>query len=344
METIAAKVKRKLKFVKRFTGRELLGVKYLSPFECYHARFGQQSEPLYRSKPQERWTDYPYLYACNKATSSAKNTELYGDDTNQVAQKWLEDNPTRPIAWHVIPASFVTTDSGTGLVHIAPAFGEDDYELLLSEKRLFGPNSKFPPLINCVAPNGKFTDEAPEFVRGRWVKDCDKDINRDLKKRGLLFHQEQYRHDYPFCWRAEQDPLIQYPRESWFIRTSDFKEQMLANNAEINWLPEHIQDGRFGKFLASNVDWALSRERYWGTPLPIWVCDETGKMEAIGGYDELLAKPQAAGMEVWDVAKAANPELPDDLRVHKPYIDAVTYASPFAGGARMKRVTEVIDC
>ena len=105
---------------------------------------------------------------------------------------------------------------------------------------------------------------------------------------------------------------------------------MLANNAKINWLPEHIKDGRFGKFLESNVDWALSRERYWGTPLPIWKCSETGKMEAVGSYDELLAKPGVTGGEVWAAAKKANPELPDDLQVHKPYIDAVTYDSPFA--------------
>src|SRR5690606_17738557 len=192
--------------------------------------------------------------------------------------------------------------------------------------------------------DGKFTDEAPEFLRGRWVKEADKDIIRDLKSRGLLFHQEQYLHDYPFCWRAEQDPLIQYPRESWFIRTTAFKEEMLANNAQINWLPEHIKTGRFGKFLETNVDWALSRERYWGTPLPIWKCNETGQMEAVAGYDELLTKPGVRGTEVWDKAKRANPELPDDLKVHKPYIDAVTYDSPFAKGARMQRVAEVIDC
>ena len=116
-----------------------------------------------------------------------------------------------------------------------------------------------------------------------------------MKQRGLLFHQEQYVHDYPFCWRAEEDPLIQYPRQSWFIRTTQFKDAMLENNAKINWLPEHIKDGRFGNFLESNVDWALSRERYWGTPLPIWMCSETGKMEAIGSYDELLAKPGVTG-------------------------------------------------
>jgi len=267
--------------------------------------------------------------------------DCYGTNLNKVWQ-YPDKGGAFPSAWRVIPADFVTTASGTGLVHIAPAFGEDDYNVLQRERESLG--DKAPELINCVGPNGKFTDEAPDFVRGRWVKDCDKDIIRDLKERGLLFHREQYLHDYPFCWRAEEDPLIQYPRESWFIRTTDVKDQMLANNAEINWLPGHIQDGRFGKFLGSNVDWALSRERYWGTPLPIWQCQQTGKQEAVGSYEELLEKPGVAGTEIWGAAKAANPELPDDLQVHKPYIDAVTYTSPFAEGARMQRVTEVIDC
>ena len=260
----------------------------------------------------------------------------------KVDQGILED--FRRQAWKLVPAKFVTTDSGTGIVHIAPAFGEDDYGVLAQVQANYDSVDLAPELINCVAPNGNFTDEAPEFVRGRWVKDCDKDIIRDLKTRGLLFHQEQYLHDYPFCWRAEEDPLIQYPRESWFIRTTEYKDQMLANNAKINWLPEHIRDGRFGKFLESNVDWALSRERYWGTPLPIWVCSETGKMEAVGSFEELVAKPGFTGDQVWLAAKEKNPELPDDLRIHKPYIDAVTYASPFAEGARMNRVSEVIDC
>ena len=176
------------------------------------------------------------------------------------------------------------------------------------------------------------------------MKECDKEIIRDLKDRGLLFHREQYLHDYPFCWRSEEDPLIQYPRKSWFIKTTEFKDRMLQNNGQITWLPEHIKDGRFGKFLESNVDWALSRERYWGTPLPIWVCEKTGKMEAVGSYDELLAKPGIDGTQAWEAAKKANPKLPDDLCVHKPYIDEVTYDSPFAKGARMRRVTEVIDC
>jgi isoleucyl-tRNA synthetase len=155
---------------------------------------------------------------------------------------------------------------------------------------------------------------------------------------------DQILHDYPFCWRADQDPLIQYPRESWFIRTTQFRDRMLANNAQIGWLPDNIRDGRFGNFLQSNVDWALSRERYWGTPLPIWECEKSGQREAVGSYDELLSKPGLTGTERWEQAQRANPELPEDLKVHKPYIDAVTYASPFAKDARMRRVPEVIDC
>ena len=119
---------------------------------------------------------------------------------------------------------------------------------------------------------------------------------------------------------------------------------MIANNQQINWLPGHIKDGRFGNFLESNVDWALSRERYWGTPLPIWVCDKTGKSEAVGKYDELLEKPGVTGMEVWEQAKAADPDLSDDLKIHKPYIDHIVYDSPFEAGGRMARVPEVIDC
>jgi isoleucyl-tRNA synthetase len=252
------------------------------------------------------------------------------------------DGGSEPPAWRVVAADFVTTDSGTGIVHVAPAFGEVDYGVLIAEQSRFTPG-RGPDLLNCVAPDGTFTD-AFAMGSGRFVKECDRDITRDIKARGLLVHQEQYVHDYPFCWRAESDPLIQYPRQSWFIRTSQFRDAMLANNAAITWLPEHIKNGRFGNFLETNVDWALSRERYWGTPLPIWVCESTGKMEAVPSYAALLAKPGIAGTDVFEKAKAASPGLSDDLKVHKPYIDAVTYDSPFATGSRMRRVPEVIDC
>ena len=253
----------------------------------------------------------------------------------------LKNGDNQPVAWRIIEADFVTTDSGTGIVHIAPAFGEVDYGVLLAERERF--KDKVPPLLNCVAPDGTFTDEFPT-MSGRFVKECDRDVTRDLRSRELLVHQEQYLHDYPFCWRADDDPLIQYPRASWFIRTSQFRDAMLANNEQVNWMPEHIKEGRFGNFLANNVDWALSRERYWGTPLPIWVCEETGKAEAVPAYDALLSKPGVTGMDVFVKAKTEDPELSDDLRVHKPYIDAITYDSPFQDGARMHRVPEVIDC
>jgi isoleucyl-tRNA synthetase len=254
----------------------------------------------------------------------------------------LKEGGSQHVAWRVVSADFVTVDTGSGIVHQAPAFGEVDFDLLQAEQARFV-DGDGPTLICSVAPDGSFTDETPEY-KGRWVKECDRDIIRSLKEQKKLFHHEQYIHDYPFCWRADEDPLIQYPRKSWFIRTTAFKEKMLANNSRINWLPEHIKDGRFGNFLETNVDWALSRERYWGTPLPIWVCEETGYTEAVGSYADLLAKPGATGTDVWEKAKQENPDLPDDLKVHKPYIDAITYDSPKAPGARMRRVPEVIDC
>lgn len=299
VEAIAAKLKRELQVVDKCRGDQLVGRRYVPPFDYYSRTSG---------------------------------------DT----QGRLAGGGTEYLAWRVVAADFVTTDSGTGVVHQAPAFGEVDYEVLLDEQARFVAGEG-PALICAVGPDGKFTDEAPDYA-GRWVKDTDKDINRELRSRGLLLHVEQYLHDYPFCWRADDDPLIQYPRQSWFIRTTAFKERMLANNAQVNWLPEHIREGRFGNFLETNVDWALSRERYWGTPLPIWVCSRTGKMEAIASYAELLAKPGVQGVEVWEQAKAAKPGLPDDLRVHKPYIDAITYQSPFDPAGRMQRVPEVIDC
>ncbi|MGB7324183.1 MAG: isoleucine--tRNA ligase [Rubripirellula sp.] len=266
----------------------------------------------------------------------------YVKTTGNPTGKLAVGGDTESLYWRVVAAEFVTTESGSGIVHQAPAFGEVDHEVLVAEQKRFTEGSG-PELLCAVGPDGKFTDEF-SAMKGTWVKDADKPIIRLLKESAKLLMQEQYLHEYPFCWRASEDPLIQYPRRSWFVRTTKFRDLMLKNNSKIGWQPEHIRDGRFGNFLESNVDWALSRERYWGTPLPIWICEETGRGEAVDNYDELLAKPGMTGDDVWLAAKAANPELVDDLRVHKPYIDAVTYDSPFADGARMKRVTEVIDC
>ncbi len=243
-------------------------------------------------------------------------------------------------AFEIVPADFVLIDpsqetgSGTGIVHIAPAFGEDDYRVAREAGLGF---------LQLVDEQGRMTEECGE-VAGVFCKDADRQLIRTLRAQNSLLREEVYRHDYPFCPRAKDDALVQFARPAWFIRTSQFKEQLLANNARIQWVPQHIQTGRFGKFLEDNVDWALSRERYWGTPLPIWKCEKTGHIEAIGSYEELLAKPGIDGTQLWDDAKATEPELSDHLKVHKPYIDAVTYQSPKDPSARMRRVPEVIDC
>lgn len=242
--------------------------------------------------------------------------------------------PSEGRQWEVDAADFVTLEQGTGIVHVAPAFGEDDYRF--AQSKGFG-------FLQMVQPDGKFAPDATD-VAGQFCKAADKEIIRILKDRGVLLKREVYRHPYPFCPRAEEDPLIQYARKSWFIRTTDFKDRFLENNEKIRWLPEHIKEGRFGDFLRNNVDWAISRERFWGTPLPIWQCEKTGYQEAIASYAELLSKPGVAGTEAWDKAAAANPELPGDLKVHKPYIDEITYTSPKDENARMRRVPEVIDC
>ena len=321
VEQIAKKAKKKSwMVVATIKGADLVGLSYRPPFDYYRKR--PAKDFVAHAGPGVPLGDYmPEVIAGGKEYA----------------------------CWRILHADFVTLESGTGLVHEAPAFGEVDYELLQEERKRFK-NPESIPLLCAVAPNGHFTEDAPTY-RGRWVKDCDKDIVRELKERTvpgsqipLLMHQEQYRHDYPFCWRAEEDPLIQYPRKSWFIRTTQFKDAMLENNRHINWLPDHIKTGRFGKFLESNVDWSLSRERYWGTPLPIWVCEKTGHMEAIGSYDELLSKPGVQGLEVWENAKKKDSGLSEHLKVHKPYIDAITYQSPKDASARMRRVTEVIDC
>ncbi|QEF97001.1 Isoleucine--tRNA ligase [Stieleria maiorica] len=304
VKTIADKAKCEFDVLEICRGTDLIGLRYTPPFDGYLKSTGDPTGTL-RTPNGDQKIEHHY--------------------------------------WRVVAADFVTTDSGSGIVHQAAAFGEVDYEVYDEQRRRFVDGEQ-PELLCAVGPDGKFTEAVPEAFLGVWVKDADKALSRDLKERGLMFLQEQYLHDYPFCWRADQDPLIQYPRRSWFIRTTKFRDLMLKNNSQIGWQPEHIRDGRFGNFLESNVDWALSRERYWGTPLPIWVCEETGRMEAVGNYEELLAKPGIQGTEVWQEAKAANPELVDDLRVHKPYIDAVTYDSPFADGKRMRRVSEVIDC
>ena len=223
--------------------------------------------------------------------------------------------PDKP-AHFVVMGDFVTTEDGSGLVHQAPAFGAEDMQMAVEHDL---------PILMTVKPDGTFVDEVTPW-RGIWVKNADPLIITDLENRGLLFRMEPYTHTYPFCWRCDT-PLLYYARGTWYIRTSKYKERLVALNKEINWVPEHVKQGRFGNWLDNNVDWALGRERYWGTPLPVWECVDCKHQEAVGSVAELSQK---AGKDLTGI----------DL--HRPYVDKVEWKCPDCGG-RMKRVPELID-
>ena len=218
--------------------------------------------------------------------------------------------------WRIVTADYVTTTDGTGIVHIAPAFGEDDLDVGLKEGL---------PFVQLVDLAGKFTSEVTPWA-GMDAKGSDPDIRRQLKTDGKLFKTERIEHDYPFCWRCDT-PLLYYAKDSWFVRTTEFKDQMVANNQQITWYPDHIKQGRFGNWLENIKDWALSRERYWGTPLPIWVCDSCGHHHAVGSIAELNAM-------------AVNPD--PEVELHRPFVDKIELRCPVCGGT-MHRVPEVID-
>ena len=261
-------------------------------------------------------------------------------DEHWLAAGPLRDGGREPYLWKVLAGDFVTLDSGTGLVHQAPAFGEVDYDLHRQTAARFQ-DPEAVPLLCPVRPDGTFDERVGE-VAGQWVKDADRHLIQMLREGGSLVHRENYRHDYPFCWRADDDPLIQYARPAWFVRTTARNKEVLANNDAIRWLPEHIGSGRFGDFLRNNVDWALSRERYWGTPLNVWVNDRTGATAMPASCAEILERNPKA-FEYFDEARRANPSLSEHLMVHKPWIDHVTWTEPGEPGV-YRRVPEVIDC
>ena len=222
-------------------------------------------------------------------------------------------------AFEVIHGDYVTLTDGTGIVHIAPAYGEDDSFVAKQNGIAF---------VNLVDKSGKFVPEVEPWA-GKFVRDCNEDICKWLANENKLFSKEKHLHSYPHCWRCDT-PLLYYPKESWFVAMSKLRDELVANNNKVNWYPDTIRTGRFGKFLENVIDWGISRDRYWGTPLPVWTCEdeECGHKECIGSIKELKEKAI---------------DCPDDIELHKPYIDSVHLKCPKCG-KEMKRAKEVIDC
>lgn len=243
--------------------------------------------------------------------------EMQGNDLKGMEYEPLFDfaKPDKK-CYYVIADDYVTTTDGCGIVHIAPAFGEDDARV--------GRDNDL-PFVQLVNTEGKMVEGTGKF-EGLFVKDADPLVIEDLESRGLLHRAVKFTHSYPFCWRCDT-PLIYYARESWFIKMTAVRDQLLKNNQTVNWMPDNIKNGRFGNFLENVIDWGLSRERYWGTPLPIWECS-CGYKHTIGSIEEL---------------KSMSDDCPENIELHKPYIDAVHLNCPKCGG-KMKRVPEVIDC
>lgn len=230
-------------------------------------------------------------------------------------ERLFDYHQVREKGWYVVEGDFVTTQDGSGIVHIAPAYGEDDYQV----GRKYGL-----PTIHPVNKSGEFGPEVKDFPN-KFVKEADLDIIGNLRLRGLLLKKETVLHSYPHCWRCSS-PLLYYARESWYIRTTAYAKRMIELNDTINWVPSEVGTGRFGNWLEENKDWALSRDRFWGTPLPIWICAQCGKQKCVGSVAELKQ----------------GKNVPEPLDLHKPFVDNVTFECTACGGT-MRRIPELID-
>jgi isoleucyl-tRNA synthetase len=248
------------------------------------------------------------------------NPHSFGVDRLRFQENGMLDiqKADNKLTYHVISGEFVTMEDGTGIVHIAPAFGEIDHEAGKTWKLDF---------VQQVDLQGRIIGNYA--FAGKFVKSADPMIIDDLKGRGLLFKSGKVNHTYPFCWRCDA-PLLYYAKQTWYIRTTAVKDALISGNEEINWYPEHIKHGRFGDWLKNNIDWAFARERYWGSPLPIWRCEQCGAFECVGSVDELKNKPGFNGFR-------------EPLDLHRPYMDDVAFSCGKCRG-RMKRTPEVMDC
>ena len=269
---------------------------------------GQEKLILAKELLEKTFGDRPY-----KVLKTIKGKSLKGKKYASLFTYVPVDKP----AHYIVNADYVTTEDGTGLVHIAPAFGMEDMEVA-KEYDL--------PMILTINDEGRFLSAIQPWA-GVFVKDADPSIMKELDSRGLLFHAGKITHTYPFCWRCKT-PLLYMARPTWFIRTSVKKERMVELNQEINWVPEHIKNGRFGNWLANNIDWALGRNRYWGTPLPVWECPDCRHQVCVGSREELS---QLTGTEL------------GELELHRPYVDDIHFTCPSCGHGKMQRVVELID-
>ena len=293
-ETVVARVK----------GRDLAGVPY-------DRLFDYAVPDIHRPAPDE----------LNRSVNPPDGWQ--GSSQEYLLHKLSEERAKH--GWHVYCDEYVTLEDGTGIVHIAPAYGEDDYRLGMREGL---------PVLNAMDPQGRALD-CIKLAPGKWFKDVDPDVITDLKHRGLLFRSQKHEHNYPHCYRTDA-PLMSYPLDSWFIKTTAIKDELIANNQQIQWQPEHIRDGRFGDWLNNVVDWSLSRDRFWGTPLPVWSCPSCGHQECLGSYAELQEKCPDKFAGVGDMYDQGQ------FNPHRPYIDDYKWACPHCGG-EMARERYIID-